>query len=85
MTGAQFTTTAHPGALVPAARAVGRVRMWWRAYWLWRAREATVRILHRLDERTLRDIGIDPSEVRSVVYCKIRDRPREYDETWRWR
>ena len=54
---------------------------WWRAYWRWRAREATVVILRALDERTLRDIGIHPSEISSCVYGRS-DRRRTYDERW---
>ena len=60
------------------ARIAGR---WWRGYWNWRAREATIVILRSLDERTLRDIGISPSEISSCVYGG-RDRRRMYDERW---
>jgi uncharacterized protein YjiS (DUF1127 family) len=57
---------------------------WWRGYWDWRAREATIVILRSLDERTLRDIGINPSEICSCVYGK-GDRRRAYDERWKER
>lgn len=53
----------------------------WRDYWNWRARQATVVILRGLDERTLHDIGISPSEIESCVYGK-RDRRRCYDQNW---
>jgi uncharacterized protein YjiS (DUF1127 family) len=85
MTCTQSTSIARTVYSAPTLRAASKIRAWWRAYWLWRAREATITILHRLDQRTLRDIGIDPSEIRSVVYSKLRDRRPEYDETWRWR
>ena len=50
----------------------------WRAYLDRRARRATVRILHSLDARTLKDIGVNPSEIESLVYGRS-DRVRRYD------
>jgi uncharacterized protein YjiS (DUF1127 family) len=44
----------------------------WRAYWRRRAERATQFILQSLDDRTLKDIGIDRSEIDSVVYG-VRD------------
>jgi uncharacterized protein YjiS (DUF1127 family) len=74
--------------LEPAAMGLrgrlGRVaRRWWRAYWDRRARKATLLILQSLDERTLHDIGISPSEIESCVYGRWRDRRRPYDANWR--
>jgi uncharacterized protein YjiS (DUF1127 family) len=40
----------------------------WARYWTVRAQRATAGILHRLDDRTLKDVGIDRSEIESVVY-----------------
>ena len=40
----------------------------WQAYWEWQRRRTTVRILSSLDERTLKDIGINPSEITSYAY-----------------
>lgn len=45
----------------------------WRAYWRHRAERATLFMLQSLDDRTLKDIGIDRSEIGSVVYG-ARDR-----------
>lgn len=67
------------------ARAVALIRHGWRTYWERRARRATVLILHSLDERTLHDIGITPSEIESCVYSGNGDRLRRYNETWPWR
>ncbi len=67
------------------ARAAAIVRRGWRTYWERRARRATILILCSLDERTLRDIGISPSEIQSCVYSKIGDRRRRYHESWPWR
>jgi uncharacterized protein YjiS (DUF1127 family) len=69
----------------PATPRGGFVARWWRAYWDWRARKATVFILRALDRRTLHDIGIEPSEIESLVYCGTCDRRRRYHADWRGR
>ncbi len=84
-------TTPHPQRvslrLTPSATLASRVRSivraWWRDYWDRRARKATLLILQSLDERTLRDIGINSSEIESCVYSKRCDRQRNYDSRWR--
>jgi uncharacterized protein YjiS (DUF1127 family) len=48
----------------------------WRAYWDWRVKRTTILILQSLDRRTLRDIGIDPTEIESLVCDAGRDRRR---------
>lgn len=73
------------GGATLRARAVALARRGWRTYWERRARRATVLILCSLDERTLRDIGISPSEIQSCVYSRSGDRLRRYNETWPWR
>jgi uncharacterized protein YjiS (DUF1127 family) len=65
------------------ARASSLLRRAWRVYWERRARRATIMILHSLDCRTLRDIGISPSEIESLVQCG-GDRRRRYDAGWLW-
>jgi len=75
-----LTRRTSPGL---AAR-IGRIaRRWWRAYWSWRAKQATVHILQSLDRRTLHDIGINPSEIESYVHGRRGERRRRYDENWR--
>jgi hypothetical protein len=41
-----------------------------------------VRILSALDERTLRDIGINPSEITSYAYGNPEDRRRTCRASW---
>jgi uncharacterized protein YjiS (DUF1127 family) len=72
-------------APAPAPPRAGFVRRWWRAYWDRRARKATILILRALDRRTLADIGIDPSEIESLVQGHACDRRRRYDAAWPWR
>jgi len=55
---------------------------WWDAYTARRARRATVYLLQSLGDRTLQDIGIDRSEIESVVYGKSGDRQRRYEPHW---
>src|SRR5262245_21596480 len=50
---------------------------WWRAYALWRERKAAVRELRALDDRTLRDIGVNRSEIEWVVYGQDETRLRD--------
>ena len=49
-----------------------------------RAQRETARMLHALDIGTLRDLGITPREVESLVYGDNGDRSRSYDRDW-WR
>jgi uncharacterized protein YjiS (DUF1127 family) len=48
----------------------------WSRYWTRRAACATVAILHALDNRALRDIGLDHSEIESVVSGGVRGERR---------
>lgn len=85
MTCTQLTSAISRTPATPAARTNRIVKRWWYAYWDRRARQATVRILHSLDADTLRDIGVNPSEIESFVYGTRGDRVRCYDESWLWR
>jgi uncharacterized protein YjiS (DUF1127 family) len=68
-----------------AVRAANLIRAAWRAYWDWSARRTTVMILRSLDRRTLHDIGINPSEIESLVNGCGDDRRQRYDAAWPWR
>jgi uncharacterized protein YjiS (DUF1127 family) len=83
MTRAHLISTAEPDTPTLAARAGSSIARAWRAYWQRRARRATVDLLHSLDDRTLRDIGVGRNEITSLVHGRPGDRTRRYDETWR--
>ena len=62
---------------VLAERVTGLLGNWWRAYAKRRERRAAVYELHGLDDRSLRDIGINRSEIESVVYGQDATRLRD--------
>ena len=81
---AQCVSTPDRGSsslVVRSGRIVARA---WRRYWEERAKRVTVGILDRLDDRTLRDIGISRGEITSLVFGGDGHR-RRYDSSWRSR
>ena len=54
-------------------------RRLWAAYWDFHLRRATVCMLHALDERTLRDIGLARSEINAAIFGLSADRLRAND------
>jgi uncharacterized protein YjiS (DUF1127 family) len=56
------------------SRIIEGLSFWWRTYTVWRNRQLAVNALRKLDDHMLRDIGIDRSEIESVVYTGARDR-----------
>jgi uncharacterized protein YjiS (DUF1127 family) len=81
MTLTQFAPT-RTARIKPGTRLARAARAAWRAYWRWRGRQATVHILRALDARTLRDIGMSPSEIESFVHGLPGGLRRAYDEDW---
>jgi uncharacterized protein YjiS (DUF1127 family) len=55
-------------------RVLSLTRCAWSRYWARRAANATVAVLHSLDDRALKDIGLDRSEIESVVYGEPQGR-----------
>ena len=66
----------------PASRIGNAIRALAIRFLAWRARQATLRLLHSLDAATLRDLGL--TDIESEVYGDARDRMRGYDAGW-WR
>jgi uncharacterized protein YjiS (DUF1127 family) len=54
-------------------------KTWWRAYWRRRSERATIVLLHSLQDNVLHDIGIDRSEIESVVHTRSRGRLQRFD------
>lgn len=52
----------------------------WDAHWRRRAARATIYMLHQLDDRALHDIGLDRSEIESLVCGKPRERVHRYEQ-----
>ena len=82
-----------PGAMEPVPRRFsmrqseclgGRIRCtlraMWRGYWRRRAERATVFMLQSLDDRALKDLAIDRTEIPSVVHegCQGRRHRMEF-------
>ncbi len=64
-----------------AARIGSLIAKGWCAYWNWRLKRTTVLIVQSLDRRTLHDIGIDPSEIESLIYDRERERRQRRNGT----
>jgi uncharacterized protein YjiS (DUF1127 family) len=58
---------ARPATTTLTHRISAIARTWWHSYRQKRRVRATVRILQGLDDRTLKDIGLDRSEIESVA------------------
>lgn len=66
----------------PASRIGKAIRALMTRFLVWRARQATLRLLSSLDAATLRDLGL--TDIESQVYGDPVDRVRGYDRDW-WR
>jgi uncharacterized protein YjiS (DUF1127 family) len=69
------TLKANLSSLLPDFLFSG-LRATFRALRLWRARSAAVKELARLDDRALRDIGIERQELRAVLEASLLERER---------
>lgn len=68
------TLHGHGETHSPASRILSLAQRAWSAYWARKAERATLLILRSLDDRTLKDIGLDRSEIDSVVHTAARSR-----------
>jgi uncharacterized protein YjiS (DUF1127 family) len=48
-------------------RIASHVRVLWQRYWEWRATQAMVFLLSTLDDRMLKDIGVDRSDIEAIA------------------
>lgn len=71
---AVFRPCADHGSQVIRQRAANLVSKWWQALRRWQRIRSTMRELGALEDRTLRDIGIDRSEIESVARTAAKDR-----------
>jgi uncharacterized protein YjiS (DUF1127 family) len=63
----------HDSAGSLGHKMIAATRRAWATYWMHRAARATAGILHTLDDRALKDIGLDRSEIESVA-CECQTR-----------
>lgn len=57
-------------------KVLGVARRAWSRYWTRRAARDTVAVLRALDDRALKDIGLDRSEIESVVHASAKGERR---------
>ena len=76
--------TYHSETLTPVASLSHRFGEFasglWRAYWRRRSQRATISLLHSLQDNVLHDIGIDRSEIESVVRTRSRGRLQRFED-----
>jgi len=52
----------------------------WRGYWQRRSQRATIALLHSLQDNVLHDIGLDRSEIESVVRTRSSGRLQRFED-----
>ncbi len=77
-----FTPAPRPIRRPFLSQLAGLTARTWTTWQQRRAQRKTVRILNGLDSRTLKDIGVTPGEIESVVYGDPHDRTRLYRSNW---
>lgn len=68
---------AAPASPEQGVRTEGRVARWWRAFWERQAQRSVEALLHALDERTLKDIGLSRGQIGSAVRGDYRRHSRD--------
>jgi uncharacterized protein YjiS (DUF1127 family) len=77
---ALLAPTTRPAKVTLTHRLSAAAQTWWHSYQRKRHARATVRILQGLDDRTLKDIGLDRSEIESVAATGCIGRRQLYDD-----
>jgi uncharacterized protein YjiS (DUF1127 family) len=67
MTHIVLSSVAHPAKMALSGRLVAAIRMLWRRLQNERRLRATVLRLHRLNDHSLRDIGLERDNIEPVV------------------
>jgi uncharacterized protein YjiS (DUF1127 family) len=65
----------HDSQVSVSHKMIAATRRVWARYWTQRAARATAGVLHTLDDRALKDIGLDRSEIESVASCDCQRVP----------
>jgi uncharacterized protein YjiS (DUF1127 family) len=61
------------------SRAMAALQSAWLGFWQWWSLRATILLLQELDDRMLKDIGIDRSEIESIAHTQGFECLRRYD------
>ncbi len=67
MTHIVFSPTASPARILLMSRLVAATRTLWNDFWKEQRLNATMRTLHRLNDHSLRDIGMERDNIEQVV------------------
>ncbi len=74
MTHVVFSPAARPTKVLLIGRLVAATRTLWNSFQKERRLSATVRTLHRLNDHSLRDIGLERDNIGPVVRSRYLDR-----------
>jgi uncharacterized protein YjiS (DUF1127 family) len=56
---------------------LGLLRLYWRAFWVWRQRQSSRTTLHDLSDRELKDIGVTRGEIDHIAPHRAIDALRD--------
>ena len=74
MTHVVFSPAARPTKLLLIGRLVAATRTLWNIFQKERRLSATVRTLHRLNDHSLRDIGVERDNIESMARSRFLER-----------
>ena len=74
MTHVVFSPAARPTKVLLIGGLVGATRTLWHSFQKERRLSATVRTLHRLNDHSLRDIGLERDNIGTVIRSRYLDR-----------
>jgi uncharacterized protein YjiS (DUF1127 family) len=74
MTHIVFSPTARPAKMLLMSRLLAATRTLWNDFWKEQRLKVTIRTLHRLNDHSLRDIGLERDNIGPVVRSRYLDR-----------